>query len=44
MPFAAYNCTDKDEVRIYALLDCRRDPAWINDFNEQIDVSSPLID
>ena len=28
-PFAVYYRVDQDEVRVYAILDCRRDPAWI---------------
>jgi plasmid stabilization system protein ParE len=28
-PFAIYYRTEANEVRIYAVLDCRRDPAWI---------------
>ena len=28
-PFAVYYCIEKNKVRIYAVLDCRRDPAWI---------------
>jgi hypothetical protein len=28
-PFAIYYRIANDEVRIYAVLDCRRDPAWI---------------
>ncbi|MFA5439631.1 type II toxin-antitoxin system RelE/ParE family toxin [Dehalococcoides sp.] len=28
-PFAVYYRIEEDEVRIYAVLDCRRDPAWI---------------
>ena len=28
-PFATYYRVIDDEVRIYAILDCRRDPAWI---------------
>ena len=28
-PFAVYNLLEENEVRIYAVVDCRRDPAWI---------------
>jgi len=28
-PFAVYYRIEADEVRVYAVLDCRRDPAWI---------------
>jgi len=28
-PFAIYYRVDNDVMRIYAVLDCRRDPAWI---------------
>ena len=28
-PFAIYYRVESDEVRVYAFLDCRRDPAWI---------------
>lgn len=28
-PFAIYYRMEKGEIRIYAVLDCRRDPAWI---------------
>jgi plasmid stabilization system protein ParE len=28
-PFAIYYRMESDEVRVYAVLDCRRDPAWI---------------
>jgi len=28
-PFAAYYVIEKNEIRIYAVVDCRRDPAWI---------------
>lgn len=28
-PFAVYYRIEEDEVRVYAVLDCRRDPAWI---------------
>jgi len=28
-PFAVYYRVEEDEARIYAVLDCRRDPAWI---------------
>jgi len=28
-PFAIYYRVESDEVRVYAVLDCRRDPAWI---------------
>jgi hypothetical protein len=27
-PFAVYYRLEDDEVRVYAVLDCRRDPAW----------------
>ena len=30
-PFAAYYRVESDLVRVYAVLDCRRDPAWIRD-------------
>ncbi len=28
-PFAVYYVIEKNEVRIYAVIDCRKDPAWI---------------
>jgi hypothetical protein len=28
-PFAAYYTFDGDTVTVYAVVDCRRDPAWI---------------
>jgi plasmid stabilization system protein ParE len=28
-PFAVYYRIEEDQVRVYAVLDCRRDPAWI---------------
>lgn len=28
-PFAVYYRIDDEEVRVYAVLDCRRNPAWI---------------
>ena len=28
-PFAIYYRIESDAVRVYAVLDCRRDPAWI---------------
>lgn len=28
-PFAVYYRINKDEVRIYAVADCRKNPAWI---------------
>ena len=30
-PFAVYYRVENDLVRVYAVLDCRRDPAWIRD-------------
>lgn len=30
-PFAVYYRAESDLVRVYAVLDCRRDPAWIRD-------------
>lgn len=30
-PFAIYYKADKQEVLIYAILDCRRNPAWIRE-------------
>ena len=30
-PFAVYYRIEADEVRVYAILDCRRDPAWIRE-------------
>lgn len=28
-PFAVFYRIEEDEVRVYAVLDCRRNPAWI---------------
>lgn len=28
-PFAVYYCVEEETVLVYAVLDCRRDPAWI---------------
>jgi hypothetical protein len=28
-PFAIYYKSDKENIRVYAILDCRRNPAWI---------------
>ncbi len=28
-PFAVYYRIEENEIRVYAILDCRRDPAWI---------------
>lgn len=28
-PFAIYYSVEEDEIRIYAVIDCRRNPAWI---------------
>ena len=28
-PFAVYYRVDEDEILVYAVLDCRRNPAWI---------------
>ncbi|MCP4403444.1 MAG: type II toxin-antitoxin system RelE/ParE family toxin [bacterium] len=28
-PFAVYYCIEGQNVRVYAVLDCRRNPAWI---------------
>jgi len=28
-PFAIYYKSDKEIIRVYAILDCRRNPAWI---------------
>jgi len=28
-PFAVYYVIEENEVRIYAIADCRKDPAWI---------------
>ncbi|MBN1639507.1 MAG: type II toxin-antitoxin system RelE/ParE family toxin [Ignavibacteriales bacterium] len=28
-PFAIYYRIEENEIRVYAVLDCRRDPAWI---------------
>ena len=28
-PFAVYYLIEENEIRIYAVVDCRRDPAWI---------------
>jgi len=30
-PFAVYYRIESDLIRVYAVLDCRRDPAWIRD-------------
>jgi len=30
-PFAIYYRVKRKTVRVYAILDCRRDPAWIRD-------------
>ena len=30
-PFAVYYRIEDDRIRIYAILDCRRDPAWIRE-------------
>lgn len=30
-PFAIYYTVSEDEIRIHAIIDCRRDPAWIRD-------------
>lgn len=30
-PFAVYYMVEGDLVRVYPILDCRRDPAWIRD-------------
>jgi len=30
-PFAVYCRVENDTVRVYAVLDCRRDPCWIRD-------------
>ena len=30
-PFAIYYRIQNEVVRVYAILDCRRDPAWIRD-------------
>ena len=30
-PFAIYYRIQNEVVRVYAILDCRRDPAWIHD-------------
>ena len=30
-PFAIYYRAEKDLIRIYAVLDCRKNPAWIRD-------------
>ncbi len=30
-PFAIYYHVEKDLVRIHAVLDCRRNPAWVRD-------------
>ncbi len=30
-PFAGYYRVERDIIRVYAVLDCRRDPAWIRD-------------
>ncbi len=28
-PFAIYYTNSKDEIKIHAVIDCRKDPAWI---------------
>ncbi|SPD75030.1 conserved hypothetical protein [uncultured Desulfobacterium sp.] len=28
-PFAVYYRVEENEVRVYAIVDCRKDPAWI---------------
>jgi len=28
-PFAVYYILEENDIRIYAIIDCRRDPAWI---------------
>jgi hypothetical protein len=28
-PFAVFYRVEEDRIRVYAVLDCRRDPAWI---------------
>jgi len=28
-PFAVYYRIEEDEIKIYAVIDCRKDPAWI---------------
>ena len=28
-PFAVYYVIEENEIKIYAVIDCRRDPAWI---------------
>lgn len=30
-PFAVYYIVEENEIRIYAVIDCRRDPAWIRE-------------
>ncbi len=30
-PFAVYYRIEGDLIRVYAVLDCRRDPAWVRD-------------
>ena len=30
-PFAIYYTVSADEIKIHAIIDCRRDPAWIRD-------------
>jgi len=30
-PFAVYYRIESDLIRVYAVLDCRRDPAWMRD-------------
>ena len=30
-PFAIYYKSDKNIIKVYAILDCRRNPAWIRD-------------
>jgi len=29
--FAIYYTVSKDEIKIHAIVDCRKDPAWIRD-------------
>ncbi len=33
-PFAVYYTKSDEEVTIYAVVDCRRDPAWIREYLE----------
>jgi len=30
-PFAIYYTVSGNEIKIHAIIDCRRDPAWIRD-------------